>query len=102
MAAKHPTSRKRKPIEHAKDRTEAVSQDLHLASAELHLSNTALERHLPREARQGDVGQALVQNARTEAKVQEAAQELAHVTELLEEEAQQRERLEAELADARR
>ncbi len=90
------------PIEQAKDKTTAVAQDLKVASAEMNLSNTALERHLPPSARQGDVSRALEQHARTEAKVQEAAEELAEVSELLDDEIAQRERLERELAHTRR
>ncbi|WP_298924993.1 hypothetical protein [uncultured Ramlibacter sp.] len=90
-----------KPIEQARDKADTVSQDLQLAGAELHLSNAALERHLPPQTKDGDVGRALEQHVRTEAKVQEAAEELAVVTELLEEEIEERVRLEAQLAQAR-
>ena len=88
-------------VEHAKDKTHEVRKDLEVAGAELHLTNTALDRGLPPAAREGDVGKALVQNAVIEDKVQEAAQELAAVTELLEEEAAERQRLEKKLADAK-
>lgn len=86
-----------KPIEHARDKTADVRQDLEVAEAELHLTNTALQRSLPESQKRGDVGKALAQNAQIEDKVQEAAEELAVVTELLEEEVAQRERLEREL-----
>jgi hypothetical protein len=90
-----------KPIEQAKDKTTEVQQDLQVASAELHLTNTALERNLTPAARNGDVGRALEQNAAIEEKVQEAAEELAVVTELLEEEVAERARLEHQLAAGR-
>jgi hypothetical protein len=90
-----------KPIEQAKDKTTEVQQDLQVASAELHLTNTALERNLPHDTRNGDVSRALEQNAVIEGKVQEAAEELAVVTELLEEEAAERARLEHQLAAGR-
>ena len=89
-------------IEQAKDKASEVQQDLRVAGAELHLTNTALDRSLPPAAKQGDVGRALVQNAAIEMKVQEAADELAVVTELLEEEVAQRARLESKLAAATR
>ena len=91
-----------KPIEHARDKTSEVRQDLEVAEAELHLTNTALHRSLPETHKKGDVGRALAHNAEIEGKVQEAAEELAVVTELLEEEVAQRERLEKELEAAGR
>jgi hypothetical protein len=90
-----------KPIEQARDQTAEVRQDLQVAEAELHLTNTALHRSLPETHKRGDVGRALAQNSEIEAKVQEAAEELAVVTELLEEEVAERERLERELAASR-
>jgi len=86
------------PIEIAKDKTGTVKEELAVAGAELHLTNTALHRGLPPDARQGDVGKALEQNGKVQQKVNQAAEELAEVTDLLEEETEQRRRLEAELA----
>lgn len=83
-------------------KTVRVCKDLQIAGAELHLTNSALERHLPPAARRGDVGRALEQNAAIEDKVQEAAADLADVSEQLEQEVAERERLEHELAAARR
>lgn len=90
-----------KPIEQARDKTDDVRQDLQVAEAELHLTNTALQRSLPASQKRGDVGRALAHNSEIEAKVQGAAEELAVVTELLEEEVAERERLEKELAASR-
>ena len=87
-----------KPIVEAKTKASSVQADLAVAGAELHLTNTALERNLPPQAKQGDVQKALDQSGAVEQKVNEAAEELAEVTELLEEEIEQREQLEAELA----
>jgi phosphoglycerate-specific signal transduction histidine kinase len=84
-------------IKHAKEKTAEIAQDLQLAGAELHLTNTALERQLPESAKQGDVGRALEQNAAIENKVQEAAEELAEVKDLLEEEVAERTRLEKKI-----
>lgn len=86
------------PIEIARDKTDTVKEELAVAGAELHLTNTALQRSLPPEAKKGDVGKALEQNGKVQEKVNQAAEELAEVTDLLEEETQQRRRLEAELA----
>jgi hypothetical protein len=91
-------SRASRPIEVAKDKTDAVQEDLAVAGAELHLTNTALDRSLPQSSKQGDVGKALEQNGIVQQKVSQAAEELAEVTELLEEEIAERHRLEAQLA----
>lgn len=87
-----------KPIVEAKARTEQVKEDLDVAGAELHLTNTALGRSLPDDQKQGDVRKALEQNAVVEEKVVGAAEELHDVKELLEEEIAERHRLERELA----
>lgn len=87
-----------RPIEVAKDKTEAVQDDLAVAGAELHLTNTALDRSLPPSVKRGDVDKALAQNGVLQQKVSQAAEELAEVTELLEEEIAERQRLEAKLA----
>lgn len=92
------TTKPDRPIEVARDKTDAVQEDLAVAGAELHLTNTALDRSLPESVRQGDVGKALEQNGIVQQKVTQAAEELAEVTELLEEEIAERHRLEAELA----
>lgn len=93
-------SRQRKPIENAQDKAEKVQQDLEVASAELHLTNTALNASLPPGVKHGDVAKALWQNAAIEDRVQEAAEELEVVTELLEEEVAERVRLEHRLVSA--
>lgn len=71
-------------LEAARSRTEEVQRDLEVASAELGLTHGALERELPPEVKKGDVAWALEQNAVLERKVQQAAEELEEVTELLE------------------
>jgi hypothetical protein len=68
----------------ARSKTEEVQRDLEVASAELGLTHGALERELPAEVKHGDVAWALEQNAVLERKVQQAAEELEEVTELLE------------------
>jgi hypothetical protein len=71
-------------LEAARSRTEEVQRDLEVASAELGLTHGALERELPAHVKRGDVAWALHQNAVLERKVQQAAEDLEEVTELLE------------------
>jgi hypothetical protein len=88
----------RKPIEHARQQTGKIQQELEVAGAELHLTNAALERNLPRGEKKGEVVRALVQNVAIEEKVEDAANDLKMVTQLLEQEVAQRVHLERELA----
>jgi hypothetical protein len=71
-------------IEQAKSRAGQVQRDLEVASAELGLTHGALDRSLPKECKKGDVIWAIEQNRILERKVQQAAEELEEVTELLE------------------
>jgi hypothetical protein len=93
--------RSSKPIHVARSKTERVQDELSVTAAELHLTNTALARELPATEKKGDVKKALDQNAVAEKKVQQSAEELAHVKQLLEEEEAERARLEHELASKR-
>jgi hypothetical protein len=86
------------PVEVAKGKTDSVQEELAVASAELDLANTALDHSLPPAAKQGDVRKALDQNGIVQQKVNQAAEDLAEVTELLQEEIEQRRRLEQQLA----
>lgn len=88
------------PIAAAARKTIAISKQLRVAGAELHLTNAALERHLPPDVRRGDVAHALAQRGTIEEKVLEAADELSAVQELLDEEQAERVRLEQELSEA--
>ena len=72
------------PIDQARSKTDQVQRDLEVASAELGLTHGALERELPPEVKQGDVAWALHQNKVLERKVQQAAEELEEVNDLLE------------------
>jgi hypothetical protein len=71
-------------IDIARSKTDQVQRDLEVASAELGLTHGALERQLPPEVKNGDVAWAIRQNKVLEQKVQQAAEELEEVTELLE------------------
>ncbi len=71
-------------LDTARSRTDQVQRDLEVASAELGLTHGALERELPAHVKKGDVAWAIEQNAALEKKVQQAADELDEVAELLE------------------
>ena len=71
-------------IDAARSKTDQVQRDLEVASAELGLTHGALERELPPEVKQGDVAWAIRQNKALEEKVQQAADDLEEVTEMLE------------------
>jgi hypothetical protein len=79
--------------------TSQIKDQLEVAGAELHLTNTVLERNLPNSAKQGDVGRALEHNAVIEEKVQTAVEDLQVVTQLLHEEVAETARLNQKLAD---
>lgn len=85
------------PIEHARRKTGKVRDDLRVASGELGLAHDALEQHLPAGAKQGEVSWAIGQNEAVEQKLEEAAEELGEVTELLHEEEAERARLQRTL-----
>ena len=88
-----------RPLHRARRKTQAVQEQLEVASAELGLTNAVLEHRLPDSVkRSSDVQRALSRNETIEGKVQEAADELQAVTQLLDEEVAERERLERELA----
>ena len=89
------------PIEEAASRTAQIQQELLVAEAELQLANTVLGRSsLPAE-QADDVRKAVKQNVVIEEKVGEAAEDLQEVTELLEAEVSERQRLERQLEQSR-
>ena len=89
-----------RPLYQAREKTSEVREQLEVASAELGLTNEVLEQSLPDSVkRTSDVQRALSQNGAIEEKVQEAADELQVVSDLLAEEVAERERLEQELAN---
>lgn len=77
-------SNPQKPLDAALEKTDEVQQELEVASAELGLTHGALERNIPPEVKTGDVAWAIDQNAALERKVQQAAEDLERVAELLE------------------
>lgn len=89
-----------RPIEEAATKTAQVQQELSIAEAELELTNTVLGRTVPQQ-QEDDVRKAVAQNIVIEEKVGEAAEDLQHVTELLQSEVSERERLERELEQSR-
>lgn len=73
------------PVADARRKAGKIQHDLQVAGAELGLAHDALERQLPAQAKQGDVAWAIGQNAAVEQKLEEAAEELEEVAELLRE-----------------
>lgn len=95
----NPALQRGRPLDRAREKTGDVQRELAVAGAELELTNAVLGRQLPEESKRSqDVKRALSQNEVIEDKVQEAADELQAVSELLDEEVAERERLERELA----
>jgi phosphoglycerate-specific signal transduction histidine kinase len=90
-----------KPIEEAASKTAQIQQELQVAEAELQLTNTVLGRaELPAQ-QEDDARKAVAQNVVIEEKVGEAAEDLQEVTELLQAEVSERERLERQLEQGR-
>jgi hypothetical protein len=85
------------PIEQAAAKTAQVQQELAVAEAELHLTNTVLGRAMPDPDKQGDVRKAVKHNIEIEETVCEAAEELQEVKDILQAEVGARERLESDL-----
>jgi hypothetical protein len=84
-----------KPITIARTKTQKVKDALEVAGAELALTHEVLTDALPDEAmKDAVVARALDQNLEVEAKVQNAADELAAVTKLLKAEEAHSEKLE--------
>jgi transcriptional regulator GlxA family with amidase domain len=88
-----------KSIEEAASRTVQIKEELLVAEAELALTNTVLGRSSPRAEQENDASKAVRQNVAIEEKVGEAAEDLQEVTELLEAEGRERQRLERQLAN---
>ncbi|HWI82992.1 hypothetical protein [Ramlibacter sp.] len=84
-------------IERARDKAGDVRERLEVVGAEIHLTNSILERELPARHKQGDVRKALDQNGAVADKVDDAKEELREVEALLEQEASERRRLEREI-----
>jgi predicted RNase H-like nuclease (RuvC/YqgF family) len=88
-----------RPLHQAREKTGRIQRQLAVAGAELELTNAVLDHNIPEGVKRlREVQRALTQNSVIEGKVQQAADELQVVTELLEEESAERERLERELA----
>jgi len=79
QSPKHPK------LAQAREKTGQVQRDLEVASAELGLTHGALKRELPPQVKTGDVAWAIEQNEVLERKVQQAAEDLEEVTDLLHE-----------------
>ena len=86
------------PLERALDQNATVKDTVELSSAELAVINTVLKQELPDEVIKGVVAQALEKTDELEVKIQETAEELAEVNQLLAQEIDARTDLEGEVA----
>lgn len=99
----------KKPTQHligdrvvsAKNRTEKVQEDIELAEAELHLANLVITDKMADSVSDADLAKAVTHNARVEAKLHAAGEDLKVVTDLLDSEERDRRQLEATLAQYR-
>ena len=86
------------PLERALDQNATAKDTVELSSAELAVINTVLKQELPDDVIKGVVAQALEKTDELEVKIQETAQELAEVNQLLAQEIDARTDLEGEVA----
>ena len=86
------------PLERALDQNATVKDTVELSSAELAVINTVLKHELPNDVIKGVVAKALEKTDELEVKIQETAQELAEVNQLLAQEIDARTDLEGEVA----
>ena len=86
------------PLERALDQNATVKDTVELSSAELAVINTVLKHELPGDVKKGIVAQALQKTDDLEMKIQDTAQDLAEVNEVLAQEIDARVDLESELA----
>jgi hypothetical protein len=86
------------PLERALDQNSNVRDTVELSSAELAVINTVLKHELPGDVIKGVVAQALEKTDELEVKIQETAQDLAEVNQLLAQEIDARMDLEGEVA----
>ena len=91
----------RPPIDHAREKNEAVQESVEQSAHELLVINAVLKHELPDHLQTGDVAQALEKSDALESLIQESADDLAHVNQLLEQEISERAQLESELADTK-
>lgn len=87
------------PLERALDQNTTVKETVEQSSAELAVINAVLEVGLPGDVKKGDIAQALLKTDELETKIQDTAQDLAEVNEVLAQEIDARVELEQDLAD---
>jgi hypothetical protein len=78
----------------AKSTTEKVQEDIQLAEAELHLANLVITDKLAESVSDADLAKAVLHNEQVEEKLHEAGENLQVVTDLLNSEERDRQRLE--------
>ncbi|MDB5947413.1 MAG: hypothetical protein JWQ33_2439 [Ramlibacter sp.] len=85
----------------AKNKTDKVQQDIHLAEAELHLANLVITDKLAESVSDAELAKAVTHNTVVEEKLHDAGEDLRIVSDLLSSEERDRKRLEETLAQYR-
>ena len=86
------------PLKRALDQNEMARDAVEQSADGLLVVNTVLQQELPGDSQSGEVAQALQASSEIESRLQESAEELAQVNDALEQEIDERLRLERELA----
>jgi hypothetical protein len=84
----------------AKSTTEKVQEDIQLAEAELHLANVVINDKLAETASDADLARVVSHNEQVEEKLRDAGENLQVVTDLLQSEEADRQRLEQAAREA--
>ena len=87
-------------VTNAKATTEKVQEDIELAEAELHLANLVITDKLAESISDADLAKAVVHNEEVEEKLHEAGKKLQVVTDLLDSEERDRQRMEQAAREA--
>jgi C4-dicarboxylate-specific signal transduction histidine kinase len=90
-----------RPIDRAREKSEAVQDSVEQSAQELLVINAVLKQELPDHVQTGEVAQALEKSDALEERIQESAEELAVVNQALEQEIGERVELERELAETK-
>lgn len=93
-----PNSAKGTPLADALNQNAAVKDTVEQSAAELLIAKTVLRQELPDHVQTGEVAQALELTDVLESRIQESADDLAQVNEVLAQEIDERAALERELA----
>lgn len=89
------------PLDRARDKNEAVQENVEQSSHELLVINAVLRQELPDHVQTGEVAQALEKTDALEVRIQESVDDLAEVNHVLQQEIDERIELERELAETK-